>query len=243
MVGFLGGVLKDAGQWVIYGCMALIFAIGIVKCVLPMLSIRKALIRGTERAGERTEDGAYLYDDPNFFGCRYLDAWWERYVVNLREMRRSNAECDVIGFINTNTVILSNGHSQFAELLPGVMTSLGILGTFVGLVNGLSGLKVSGATVGQMQQSIAVLIEGMNSAFYTSIVGVICAVCFQIIRRLAIASATNALNRFVQVCQSVVSRPYTQDTKLIRAIYSLLIEVRKSNEAVQEVLKRNLESD
>lgn len=241
MVGFLGNALKHSGQWLIYACMALIYVLGLVKCVFPMFAIKKALIRGAKMAGNRTPDGAYLYDDPKFFNCRYLDVWWERYVVNLREMKRANAECDVISFINTNTVILSNGHSQFAELLPGVMTSLGILGTFIGLVSGLSGLKVSGVSVEQMQQSIAVLIEGMNGAFYTSIVGVICAVSFQMIRRMAIANATTALNDFVHVCQSVVSRPYTQDTKLIRAIYSLLIEVRRSNEAVQQVLKQNLD--
>lgn len=241
MVSFISNIFEHSGQLFIYLCMALIFIIGMVKCVFPMFTIKKALVRGAKQAGDRTSDGAYLYDDPGFFKCRYLDPWWERYIVNLREMRRANAECDVISFINSNTIILSNGHSQFAELLPGIMTSLGILGTFIGLVSGLNGLKVSGVTIEEMQRSIAVLIEGMNGAFYTSIVGVICAVAFQMIRRLAIASATNALNHFVHVCQSVVSRPYTQDTKLIRAIYSLLIEVRRSNEAVQQVLKQNLD--
>ena len=241
MNGVMGVAFVKYGQWLIYAMMALIFVLGLIKCVFPMFQIKKALIRGAKMAGNRTPDGAYVYDDPNFFHCRYLDAWWERYIVNLREMKRANAECDVISFINSNTIIQSNGHSQFAELLPGIMTSLGILGTFMGLVSGLSGLKVNGADVQEMQASIAVLIEGMNGAFYTSIVGVICAVSFQMIRRLAIANATTALNQFVHICQSVVSRPYTQDTKLIRAIYSLLIEVRKSNESVREVLKQNID--
>lgn len=222
----------------VYIMMAGIFAIGLKSCVLPLFQVRRALLLANGRLGQRSEQGAYLYDDPDFLHCRHLNDWWARYIFNLRELKRTNGDCDVIGFINSNTAIQAPGHSQFAELIPGMMTSLGVLGTFLGLVQGISGLKVQGADVAQMQQSIAALLEGMSSAFYTSIVGVICAVAFQLIRRLAIVRATDALNLFVNTCQSVVSRPYTQDTKLIQTIYALLLEVRQSNEAVQAVLRQ-----
>lgn len=221
---------------VVYAIMALIFIIGLRRCVFPLRSVRKALNKATSRLDMRTESGAYIYDSPTFLQCKYIDTWWERYIFNLREMRRTNGDCDVLGFINSNTVIQSPSHAQFAELIPGMMTSLGVLGTFIGLVRGLSGLEMRTDDIAVLQQSLATLIEGMNGAFYTSIAGVVCAVAFQLIRRLSITRATDALNRFVMECQTVVSRPYTQDTKLIQTIYALLIEVRRSNEAVQRVL-------
>ena len=233
------GVSLNLTALLVYASMLLIFVIGLLKCVLPVLAVRSALKRATPRLGIRSDAGAFLYDDPSFLQCRYLNDWWSRYIFNLRELRKSNGECDVIGFINSNTAIQSPGHSQFAEIIPGLMTSLGILGTFFGLVRGVSALQIQGATLEQMQQSIAVLIEGMNSAFNTSIAGVICAVVFQLLRRLVIASTTTTLNHFINTCQCTVSKPYTQDTKLVQSIHALLIEVRKSNEAVQEVLRRS----
>ncbi|MFQ9448409.1 MAG: hypothetical protein ACLR4A_14680 [Christensenellales bacterium] len=61
------------------------------------------------------------------------------------EMRDAHGEtCDVTQYINEDTVIYALGSTGFAGLAPGVMTSLGILGTFLGLVMGLSGLESDG---------------------------------------------------------------------------------------------------
>ena len=61
-------------------------------------------------------------------------------------MRDAHGEtCDVTQYINEDTVIYALGRTGFAGLAPGVMTSLGILGTFLGLVMGLSGLSLTGA--------------------------------------------------------------------------------------------------
>lgn len=236
MNGILSWLAANGVSVGVYLMMAVIFIIGYTQCIRPLGAVRRALDKATGRLDMRTESGAYIYDSPTFLQCKYIDTWWERYIFNLREMRRTNGDCDVLGFINSNTVIQSPSHSQFAELIPGMMTSLGVLGTFVGLVRGLSGLQMRTDDIAVLQQSLATLIEGMNGAFYTSIAGVVCAVAFQLIRRLSITRATDALNRFVTACQTVVSRPYTQDTKLIQTIYALLIEVRRSNEAVQRML-------
>lgn len=237
MENLIGYISENYVSLLIYVCMFLIYLIGVAKCIFPLSSVRHAFLRSVDKLDKRANDGAYFYENPKFLNCKYLDDWWGRYIFNLREMKRSNGDCDVIEFINSNTAVQAPAHGQFAELIPGMMTSLGVLGTFVGLVQGLSGLEIQSANVAVLQQSIAQLIEGMNSAFYTSIAGVVCAVSFQLIRRMYISSATDALNHFVQACQTIVSKPYTQDTKLIQTIYALLLEVRKSNEAVQEVLK------
>ena len=241
MSNVLGFITSNGIALSVYVMMAVIFIIGLVQCVFPLYSIRRALRTASSRLEMRTESGAYMYDSPTFLSCKYLDAWWERYIVNLREMRRTNGDCDVLGFINSNTCIQAPTHSQFAELIPGMMTTLGVLGTFIGLVRGLSGLNMQTDDIQILQQSLAKLIEGMNGAFYTSIAGVICAVAFQLIRRLAITRTTDALNAFIMDCQTFVSRPYTQDTKLIQTIYALLIEVRRSNESVQAMLRERKE--
>lgn len=229
-------ILNNLVTILVFVSMGVIFIIGIVQCITPLLAVRKALLRAEKRLDVRSDNGAYAYNEPDFLKCPYINDWWSRYIFNLREMQRSNADCDVLNFINYNTVIQSPSHNQFAELIPGMMTSLGVLGTFIGLVQGVSGLDVATSDITVLQGSIAALLGGMSSAFSTSIAGVVCAVVFQLVRRINMSRATDALNLFVQTCQNVVSKPYTQDTKLIQAIYSLMIEVRKSNEKVQQAL-------
>ncbi|WP_435620490.1 MotA/TolQ/ExbB proton channel family protein [Thermoanaerobacterium thermosulfurigenes] len=64
------------------------------------------------------------------------------------------------------------GKRKIFNMMPGVFTGLGILGTFVGLVLGLSDLNFSGNTQ-VLEQGINNLISGMYLAFLTSIAGLI----------------------------------------------------------------------
>ena len=59
----------------------------------------------------------------------------------------------------------------FRQITPNMLTSLGILGTFVGIVLGLSDLELSDREL--MQQGIQTLIEGMGTAFITSVAGIL----------------------------------------------------------------------
>lgn len=54
--------------------------------------------------------------------------------------------------------------------------TLGVLGTFVGLLVGLAGFDVN-----DISNSIPVLLEGLKTAFYTSVVGMICCLFLRVI--------------------------------------------------------------
>ena len=224
----------------IYSMMMFAYFIGVFYCISPVIRVNRALRKAGKRLKDRTDTGAYIYNDPDFLHCGLINDWWWRYIVNLDELRSSNNECHVADFINANTVIMLPSHSQFADTLPGVMTSLGILGTFGGLVAGISSLDIE--TTEAMKTSIASLVGGMSSAFYTSIVGVICAVSFQMFRRLAITKATTTMSNFVNECEMTVSQPLTQETNLIQTIYALLMEVRKLNETMHTFLDTSMKN-
>ena len=65
-------------------------------------------------------------------------------------------------------------HSQFLNHAPSLMTSLGILGTFVGIVIGLLEFNPS-----EIDTSIAPLLEGLKTAFTTSLVGMLTSILFK----------------------------------------------------------------
>jgi hypothetical protein len=64
-------------------------------------------------------------------------------------------------------------HSRFLEYAPTLMTSLGILGTFIGVVIGLLHFDTA-----HIDTSIPSLLDGLKTAFITSIVGMVFAMVF-----------------------------------------------------------------
>jgi F0F1-type ATP synthase membrane subunit b/b' len=65
-------------------------------------------------------------------------------------------------------------HSRFLEHAPNLMTSVGIIGTFTGIVIGLIAFNVD-----KIDASIPALLEGLKTAFMTSLVGMLAAVSFK----------------------------------------------------------------
>lgn len=69
-----------------------------------------------------------------------------------------------------------NKFEEFVQYVPSLLTSLGIFGTFVGIVYGLYDFDAY-----KIDESIPVLLEGLKTAFYTSIVGMFFAIAFKLI--------------------------------------------------------------
>ena len=86
-------------------------------------------------------------------------------------------------------------HTGICDLIPGTMTGLGILGTFLGLVLGISGFDTT--TTDAITSSISGLLGGMGTAFFTSIVGVLFSLAFSFAHKIAYNHATESLEDFV----------------------------------------------
>lgn len=69
-------------------------------------------------------------------------------------------------------------HSRFLEYAPTLMTSLGILGTFIGIVIGLMNFDTSDPST--IDQSIPLMLEGLKTAFITSLAGMTAAIVFKV---------------------------------------------------------------
>ena len=67
--------------------------------------------------------------------------------------------------------------SALIKILPGTFVGFGILGTFLGFSNGISGMRLTG-NVDELFEKLDTFFIGLNTAFITSIVGVILSVLF-----------------------------------------------------------------
>jgi hypothetical protein len=74
--------------------------------------------------------------------------------------------------------------SRFFLAIPGILTGLGVLGTFVGLQLGIGGLDLSTQSLSRLDTSIVPLIQGCAVAFSTSVWGVVCSLAFSGVEKL-----------------------------------------------------------
>jgi len=82
---------------------------------------------------------------------------------------------DVENVFNEDMLSIRTWRSIINQI-PETLTGIGILGTFVGLIIGVGGIGFS--SVAAAITSLQVLINGIEIAFYTSIVGIILSICF-----------------------------------------------------------------
>ena len=208
----LSGSLVDI---VVYLAIGLVTVIGIVKCVLPVRR-SAASLRRAARVLEKSpvqENGHAVWENELFMGRQMSDAW-RRFLQNWTQLDARGMTCDVKGFINDDTAIYAQGNVPLSEMVPGLLTSLGILGTFLGLMRGLGGLHIEDA--GRMMEEIPTLVGGMSFAFATSIAGVSCSLLFQLLNRVTMGSAVNALEGFhTAFSEYAMQTPLTAETRAV----------------------------
>lgn len=200
-------------DFLIYAAMAAVILTGLIKCVFPMSNAARRLRRAIRRLESAAGEVRPVWQDVLFLG-KQMQHPWRRFLVNAEQLDARGLNCNVEDYVNDDTVIYSVNHAQFAEVIPGLLTSLGILGTFIGLVRSLSGLDVSDAA--KTIESIPQMIGGMSFAFTTSLVGVSCSLIFNILSRMAQGGAQHAIDDFNDAfAELVMQRPLDDNVQII----------------------------
>jgi len=204
----------------IYAAIAIVTIIGFLKCVTPVRGIYRALRKAIQKiinnSAQMTDmNDTPLWQNPHFLGKK-LEIAWHKFLNNARQLDARGLTCNVDDYINDDSTIYAVGHVQLSEIIPGLLTSLGILGTFVGLVTGLRGLKIYDVGPDELARSVSQMINGMVTAFSTSIAGVSCSLVFNIMCKSATGKAIKALDDFQDVFSDIImQRPVDDSVRLI----------------------------
>ena len=190
---FFSNALSGISNLLVYAGIVALFVVGFIRCIAPVMATRNTLRRAVRSI--RSEGDKYAWQQDDFLGKGTLYPHWSEYLNNLffADGVYHNAS-NVEDYINEETVMYGPGRASFADALPGLMTSLGFLGTLIGLAQGLSGFNMADSAA--VQQSIVTLIPGMRYAFTTSIFGVVGSVLFTLITRAVYGSSEHTLKSF-----------------------------------------------
>ena len=189
---------------------------GQLKGLNPLIHMTKSISSVTARIEQMksNQEGTLweqLRKEQSLFHNKKLDSLFEAYKYEMDRLYREheeNVQCDIAEYINEDN-IEEEIHVHFLEQLSGIMTGLGILGTFIGLAVGLSQFKNDG--VDQMISSIAPLIDGIKVAFYTSIYGVILSLVFNIYYKFCQERFNKSLEVFYHIFYRYVTHNPVND--------------------------------
>jgi hypothetical protein len=111
-------------------------------------------------------------------------------------------------FFNPYIMLHEVSKRNIAELVPGFLTALGILGTFLGLS---SGLPTDIASSADMTKTLQPLMSGMSLAFTTSIYGILASVVWNYVDKRAYKLANYKLYTLVEELEHLVDFKITDE--------------------------------
>lgn len=175
------------------------------------------------------ENGESLFEN------EYLVKIYKKYLFDRKRLASVSAnqyKCDISDYINED-LIDSLMKKNIYNLVPGVMTGLGILGTFVGLSFGLQNFNTGGAD--EIEASIAPLMNGIKVAFHTSIYGMLFSLFFNYIYKETLEDAYIAVDDFLKTFDNYVDSNASDNNDIV--VQMLLQKMPESiGKTVSEIL-------
>lgn len=142
---------------------------------------------------------------------------------------------DAEHFFSTHTLSRGLTENRLIAAVPGFLTAVGVIGTFLGLTIGLSGLQVGGELeTAKLTEGIQQMISGASVAFITSVWGVATSLIFNVFEKILerkIRSKINALQNEIDYLYPRI----TAEQSLVQ-----MVEYNKNTDEAIQVLAEKI---
>lgn len=137
-------------------------------------------------------------DRGDVFESEELRSAFNKYRLRVKSSagKRGSAGCDLEEYISEE-LLDRVGMTYFNSGVSGMLTGLGILGTFLGLSLGLGSFR--GDDIYTISDNVGPLLSGMKVAFHTSVYGILFSLIFNLVYRSVMADAYEKLESFLFV--------------------------------------------
>lgn len=142
---------------------------------------------------------------------------WLEFDETLVEVRSGDTvqirnTIDAGHFFNTHTLAKQVTENRLIAAVPGFLTAVGVIGTFVGLQLGLSELNLgAGVEAAEMQEGVAGVVDGAKVAFLTSVWGVALSVLFNFGEKFLEQRVRNRIQRIEYTIDKIFPRIRPED--------------------------------
>lgn len=237
---------------IVNGCMfivvAIMFATSEFGSFGPMNEISADLDRVTKKIrNDALNSHDYLWEpysnsNEELFENSRLKELYKDYLFALNRTAGQNVyyKADIEDYINTGLVDTVMHRNQLNQI-PGALTGLGILGTFIGLSLGLQNFN-TGSTA-EITNSIAPLMAGIKVAFHTSIYGMIFSLIYNYVYKRKLYESEESVNAFVSAWKKFVIPDTENDglNRLMELEERQLKAIRTTGDRMAEEVSRQLD--
>lgn len=152
------------------------------------------------------------------------------------EQTRATVPAEV--FFGTQTVVDTRVHSEFFRHLPGIMTGIGIIGTFLGLIDGLHGFEPSPVPE-ELNKGLELLIKAVKEAFVASCTAIAAAMLVTFLEKLLINRNYRRLEKLVQAIDALYDAGAGEEylSRLVRSSEESATQTRQLKDSLLEDLK------
>ncbi len=178
-------------------------------------------------------------DDTAFFEQKDLQEAFQKYrlrVKGSKTRRRAGAFCDLEEYINED-FLDRVGMNFYNSGIPGTLTGMGILGTFLGLSMGLGAF--SGDDIFTISDNVGALLSGMKVAFHTSVYGIFFSLVFSMIYRSLMSDAYETLEKFLNVFRQTTQPSAMKEDETAATMLVYQAGMANSLKQMLEVMKGN----
>lgn len=216
--------------------MCLIVLLGVVFGMLPCMSFHqdfKTARKSLRRIGGTTSNDHWmvLQQSEKLFHYPALAQLYKDYMekANL-QYQQNEVISDIESVINEDAMGLCCWQGACLQI-PGTLTGLGLLGTFVGLIIGISNIGFS--SVDAALNSVEVLLGGIEVAFYTSVAGVILSILYNLMNKMMWNVSVREMELFihdfhVNIMPSSEEQMRSFQSKSVKAILEKLDRLPKN---------------
>ncbi|MBI9010955.1 MAG: anti-phage defense ZorAB system ZorA [Clostridiales bacterium] len=178
---------------VIYFFMALI---AVVPLFFTHIKLLKVMIN-TKKAKKylKSQEKVSLANLRYLQNLRHIGPSIRQYLKSKESSSGSYTYID--SYLDSNYMIERYGKRKLANTIPGILTALGILGTFWGLTIGLK--EINMGSIAETSETIKQLLNGVSIAFHTSLWGIVLSLIWNFCDKIFIEFFSSYINDFIDV--------------------------------------------
>ena len=208
--------------------IVVIFVVSAVLLIVGIFRVRgdvKSLVKKLKKANKHaavTRENNYLEIERELEQDKILKNQWQEFlecVVSERKRQYQNGEKHYYNtvaasnffhfddVVRTSNVWGFNIKFNFFTAVPSILTGLGIIGTFIGIV---ASLKSTPNAAGVASIDIDAFLSGLWLSFATSIAGLLAAVLFTLGEKVMIDSTEHLFDEFIREIDRIFKRKSEQ---------------------------------
>lgn len=191
-----------------------------------------------KEAGGKNLWGKYK-DNAKVFEEEELQDAFDKYrlrVKGTKTRRGAGSSCDLEEYINED-LLDRVGMNFFNSGVSGMLTGLGILGTFLGLSMGLGAF--SGDDIFSISDNVGALLSGMKVAFHTSVYGIFFSLVFNVVYRSIMSDAYETLHDFLSVFRQTAQPASLKEDENLATMLVYQAGMANSLKQMLEMMKGN----